>query len=95
MAGKVTIETIIAPFQMQAMVQMGLIKIPNMDTEVDMNAARTAIDIIEFMEEKMKGNLNDEESKLIKEVLSTLQLTYVEMQKKGNNEGNNDKKEEQ
>lgn len=95
MAGKVTIEAIIAPFQMQAMVHMGLIKIPNMETEVDMNAARTAIDMIEFIDEKMKGNLNDEESSLIKEVLSTLQLTYVEMQKKGNNEDNNDKKEEQ
>lgn len=94
MNDKKTLEEIIAPFYSQALVHMGLVKIPNLETEVDMKAARDAIDSIEFMLEKMKGNLSEDEDKLMKEMMTSLQMTFLEMQKK-NNDGNNDKKEEQ
>ncbi len=94
MNDKKTLEEIVAPFYSQALVHMGLVKIPNLETEVDMKAARDAIDSIEFMLEKMKGNLSEDEDKLMKEMMTSLQMTFLEMQKK-NNDGNNDKKEEQ
>ena len=44
----------------------------------DLNLARTAIDWLEMLEQKTDGNLTDEESRLLRQVLTTLRLNYVD-----------------
>lgn len=45
-------------------------------TEVNIPLARQNIDIIALLKEKTRGNLNDQEQKLIDQVLSDLQDRY-------------------
>ena len=44
----------------------------------DLNLARTAIDWLEMLEEKTAGNLTDDEVRLLRQVLTTLRLNYVD-----------------
>ena len=44
----------------------------------DLNLARTAIDWLEMLEEKTAGNLTEDESRLLRQVLTTLRLNYVD-----------------
>ena len=44
----------------------------------DLDLARTAIDWLEMLEEKTAGNLTDEESRLLRQVLTTLRLNFVD-----------------
>ncbi len=46
--------------------------------EKDPDVARNSIDILEMLKEKTRGNLNEEESKLIASCLADLQMNYVE-----------------
>lgn len=48
------------------------------ETMRDLNAARTAIDWLEMLEQKTAGNLTDEETRLLRQVLTTLRLNYVD-----------------
>lgn len=47
-------------------------------TEVNLEAAQISIDTLEMLREKTKGNLEVSEKRLIDDVLSMLQLNYVE-----------------
>jgi len=84
MSGTVAIEHLVNPFYLQAMLHLVLIKIPNVDSKIDLEAARESIDIIKFIEEKTKGNLIEPEEKLIKDILMQLQLQYFDVEKKEN-----------
>jgi len=84
MSGTVAIEHLVNPFYLQAMLHLGLIQIPNVDSKIDLEAARESIDIIKFIEEKTKGNLIEPEEKLIKDILMQLQLQYFDVEKKEN-----------
>lgn len=60
---------------------LGLGKIVNPATqkaEVNLEAAQQAIDFLDMLEAKTKGNLDDEEQKMLKSTLSMLKLNYVE-----------------
>ena len=48
--------------------------------KIDKNlpAAQSTIDMLDMLEAKTKGNLDDKESKLLKGVLAELKLNYVE-----------------
>ncbi len=46
--------------------------------EVNLQAAQQTIDILEMLEEKTKGNLSDEEAKLISTLLYDLRMRFVE-----------------
>ena len=46
--------------------------------EQNMEAAQATIDMLEMLEHKTKGNLSDDEQKLLKGVLGDLKLNYVE-----------------
>jgi hypothetical protein len=61
-----------------AFMQLGEIPDPmTARTEVNLDAARHTIDMIEALREKTRGNLTAEEEQLISEILSELKLAYV------------------
>ncbi|UCG60655.1 MAG: DUF1844 domain-containing protein [Candidatus Zixiibacteriota bacterium] len=67
-----------------AMQQLGKIVSPvSGEIERDLELARYTIDILGMLETKTKGNLSDEESRLLARTLSELRLNYVDESKKG------------
>lgn len=62
----------------QALIMLG--EVPSPDSQQMMfnkEAARETIDIIALLEEKTRGNLTADETKLIGDVLASLRLAYV------------------
>ena len=66
-----------------AMQQLGKIVNPlTGKAEVNLEAARSTIDVLLMLNAKTKGNLDADEDRLLKQTLSTLQLNYVETAEK-------------
>ena len=62
----------------QAMFAMGFIRVEkDKEPEIDLNLAKFNIDVLEALEEKTKGNLSDDEQKMLTETLSQLRMGYV------------------
>ncbi len=53
------------------------------EKKVDLTLAKHSIDVLEMLKEKTKGNLTEEEDRLITNVLYDLMIKYVEAAKKG------------
>jgi Domain of unknown function (DUF1844) len=71
--------SLIMTFQAAAMQQMGKIKNPLSDKiERDLQQAQLSIDILDMLQEKTRGNLSEEENKLLKGILQELKLNYVD-----------------
>jgi hypothetical protein len=67
--------------QQTNMAMMLLGKVPHPETgqtTQDIESARIFIDILEMLEARTKGNLTNEESRLLKQTLMTLRLAFVE-----------------
>ena len=65
-----------------ALFQLGFIKASESeDVEKDLPGARQTIDIIALLEEKTRGNLTEQEQKIIKETLFQLRMAFVEATK--------------
>ena len=61
-------------------------QIPNPKTgepEINLDLARMFIDQLEMIQEKTRGNLTSEESTVLRNALSNLQLSYVEVARTG------------
>ncbi|MCX8056904.1 MAG: DUF1844 domain-containing protein [Ignavibacteria bacterium] len=70
---------LILQFQTSAMIGLG--KLPNPITqkiEKDLEAAKLSIDMIDMIKAKTKGNLSEEEERLILQVSKDLKLNYVD-----------------
>ena len=66
-------------FQTAALQQMGKLKNPMTDKiERDMSQAQISIDMLEMFHTKMKGNLSQEEERLLSGVLRELKLNFVD-----------------
>jgi hypothetical protein len=77
--------SLIFTFQAAAMQQMGKIKNPLSDKiEKNLDQAQLSIDMLDMIENKTRGNLTDEENKLLKNVLQELKLNYVDEVSKEN-----------
>ncbi len=63
--------------------------------ERNLEMAKNSIDIIGMLEEKTKGNLTEEESILLKHILTELRMNYVEELKKPEPEEKDKSKSEQ
>lgn len=62
----------------QALMQLGQIKPPSgIEISVDRVAAKQTIDILNMLECKTKGNLDQDEQQLLDEVLHNLRLSFV------------------
>jgi len=70
---------LITMLSMSVMQQLGKIKNPMTGKiEVNLEAAQATIDILDMLERKTKGNLEEDEEKMLKDTLSSLKLNYVE-----------------
>ena len=70
-------------FETAAMQQMGKLANPaTRKIERNLEQAKYSIDIVEVIQEKTKGNLNEGESKFLEHVLFELRMNYLEEQKK-------------
>ena len=67
----------------QALFALGLIKIEGQkDKEPDLELAKYNIDMLETLEEKTKGNLNESEKRVLEHTLSDVRMAYVKMAEK-------------
>ncbi|MBU0477314.1 DUF1844 domain-containing protein [bacterium] len=72
----------ITSLSMQAMMSLGLYPNPiTKKEEKNLDAAKYTIDTITMIQEKTKGNLTSEESRLIDNILYDLRMKYVESNK--------------
>lgn len=55
---------------------------------IDLDAARFCIDTLEMLEAKTKGNLSEQESRLLSDILTELRLAYVETSQRLSNSTN-------
>lgn len=65
-----------------ALYQLGLVPDPESgQPQKDLLGARQTIDIVAMLEEKTRGNLNDQEKKILTETLFQLRMAFVEASK--------------
>lgn len=70
---------LVLSLQGAAMQQMGKVTSPlTGKVERDMDMAKNSIDMLEMVERKTRGNLSDDERKLIEHVLYELRLNFVD-----------------
>ena len=64
----------------QAFFAMGLLQVKGEEKrEADLELAKYNIDMLETIEEKTKGNLTEEEKKVLENTLSQVRMAYVEV----------------
>src|SRR5262245_3196300 len=75
--------TFILSLASTAMVHLGQLPGPEgEEVHRDLPAAKQAIDMINMLEEKTRGNLDESEEKLLRSVLYDLRVAYVDAQKR-------------
>jgi len=80
-----TFHVLLATLGTQAMAMMGLLPNPEGDgqTQVHLPMARHLIDMIGVLDEKTKGNLTQEEAKMLHENLHQLRMAYLAVSQEG------------
>ena len=76
---EVTLATFIFSLSSSALVHLGEIPEPQTNrTEVDLPIAKQIIDTLGMLQDKTKGNLDQDEEKLLKSVLYDLRMRYIQ-----------------
>lgn len=71
-------EVIVSTYATQAAVALGQIANPmTKKTEVDLPHAKFAIDLLQILDEKTKGNRTAEEDKFLEDCLYQLRMVYI------------------
>jgi Domain of unknown function (DUF1844) len=66
-----------------ALFQLGLMQGPSGETiPADLVSARHTIDMLEVLDRKTRGNLTQEESRLLEDVLYELRMSFIELEKR-------------
>ena len=79
---KIDFTTFVLSVSSAAFMGLGLTPRPGSDKiEKDLELARQNIDLLELIKEKTKGNLSDDENRLIESVLFETRMRFVEAQK--------------
>ena len=79
----------------QAWMQLGKIKNPMTDKiETDLNAASLTIDMLGMLKEKTKGNVGDDETKILDQSVNELRMNYIISKDKKDDEKKDDEKSE-
>ena len=75
---EINFPTFIISLNASALVNLGAIEDPATGTKVkNLPLAKQTIDILSMLEEKTRGNLTDEEGKILKNILYDLRIIYV------------------
>tara|TARA_B100001250_G_C19394199_1_gene611895 strand:- start:136 stop:480 length:345 start_codon:yes stop_codon:yes gene_type:complete len=70
----------------QAWMQLGKIKNPMTDEiNIDLDGASLTIDMLVMLKDKTKGNISEDESKIIDQSISELKMNYVMSKEKEEN----------
>jgi hypothetical protein len=73
-----TFQTLVAMLASQAMHALGLVGEEAKEApKPDLEHAKFLIDLLGVLEEKSKGNVSDDEAKLLRGVLTDLRMAYV------------------
>jgi hypothetical protein len=76
-------ETLVSFLSTTTMFQLGLLAGPGGERiPADMPNAQRTINLLEVLQEKTRGNLSPNESRLLDDVLYELRMTFVELQKR-------------
>jgi len=77
--GGLTFDVFIQSLAQQAMMQLGLIPWPHTGQRgLQIEQARDTIDVMDLLQKKTKGNLNEQEQNLMTTVLYELRMTYLD-----------------
>ena len=75
-----SLKTFVSGMAGQVLIDMGLFENPATGKkERRLEQAKYSIDLLQILQDKMKGNLTDEEDKLMKGILCNLRMRYVEV----------------
>ena len=82
-AMEMNFQMLVISLSTSALVQLGVAPNPaNGKTEKDLISAKQTIEILAVLQEKTKGNLTPEESRLLDQCLYDLKMSYVNIAKK-------------
>ena len=83
---EIDFSTLVHSFAISALYHMGAAppapEAPEAPQEINLPVARQNIDILEVLEEKTRGNLSDEEHRLLEGVLYEVRMRFVEAAKR-------------
>ena len=74
-------EHLVQQLYLSALMQMGAATPEGQRPRVDIIGARQSIDLLGVLEEKTKGNLTDNEARMLETVLFELRMTFLELTK--------------
>lgn len=75
---KISFSSFVLSLYSSGLVQLGKVEDPSTGkTSINLDLASHTIDMIAMLEEKTRGNLNDEETNLLKALLSELRIAFV------------------
>jgi Domain of unknown function (DUF1844) len=77
--GSMTFDRLVQSIYMTAAVQMGAGTEPNEQPRIDILGARQSIDMLGVLEEKTKGNLTEEEKRLLHTALFDLRMSFLDI----------------
>jgi len=63
----------------QTLFALGVLQVEGQKKEPDLEQARYSIDMLETLQEKTKGNLTEEEEKILENTLSQVRMAYVKV----------------
>ena len=79
---KPSFDVIVSTYATQAAVSLGQIQNPiTKKTEIDLPQAKFAIDLLQILDEKTKGNRTAEEDKFLEDCLYQLRMVYISKSK--------------
>ena len=82
---KIDFATFVMSLHTSALMHLGIIANPiDNKTSINLDLARQNIDILEMFHDKTKGNLSEDEKKIIDSSLYDLRMKYIEGTKKKN-----------
>lgn len=70
---------LVSMFTMQALFALGLLEVEGQKKEPDLELAKYNIDMLETLEEKTKGNLTEQEEKILENTLNQIRMAYVKI----------------
>ena len=72
-------DRLVQSLYMTAAMQMGAGSAPNEQPRIDILGARQSIDMLSVLDEKTKGNLSDQERRLLQNALFDLRMSFLEI----------------